>query len=133
MILCDSDQDRESTEKLCLPGDRRLCFVLDVLNPAILSLHTDKKYQSLCRRFLGFHAVLAHAMNDRADKVDGEDTVDVRQVENHGNEQKMVTPELRHDPAVNEWLSRMRRFVANATYVVPRWSVYAIIISLPRN
>lgn len=76
-ILCDSGRDRESIEKLYLREDRLLYFGSDTFNQLRFIPYTDKKHQPVCRCFLGFYAVLAHAMNDWANEVDREDAIDV--------------------------------------------------------
>ena len=62
----------------------------------IHGFHTNKEHQAFRGRFLSFHAVLAHTMNNRAHKVNREDAVDVDEVKYHRHNEKAIPPKLCH-------------------------------------
>lgn len=53
--------------------------------------------------------MLAHAMNDRAHKVNREDAVDVNKVEHHSHKKKAISPELRHGKDCGERSRALQR------------------------
>ena len=59
-------------------------------------LYTNKKHQPFCWSFLNLHAVLAHAMDNWAHKINRENAVDVHKVEYHRHNEQAIPPELRH-------------------------------------